>query len=88
MRRRAASIAAIVRGVTTRAPALALLLLVLAGRSSAAQRTELEKRIQRTTLANGLEVIVVENHGVPLVTMEAVAARRLRERRSKGSRPL
>jgi zinc protease len=35
------------------------------------QRAELEKRIQRTTLENGLDVIVVENRGVPLVTIEA-----------------
>ncbi|MEO7590915.1 MAG: pitrilysin family protein, partial [Byssovorax sp.] len=35
------------------------------------QRVELEKRIRRDTLANGLEVIVVENHGVPLATVEA-----------------
>jgi zinc protease len=36
-----------------------------------AQRAELERRIQRTTLPNGLEVIVVSNPGVPLVTIEA-----------------
>lgn len=35
------------------------------------QRAELEKFIQRTTLPNGLDVIVVQNHGVPLVTIEA-----------------
>ena len=35
-----------------------------------AQRAELERRIQRQVLSNGLEVIVVENHGVPLVTIE------------------
>jgi len=34
------------------------------------QRAELEKIIQRKVLANGLEVIVVENHGVPLATIE------------------
>jgi zinc protease len=34
------------------------------------QRSELEKVIQRKVLANGLEVIVVENHGVPLATIE------------------
>jgi len=34
------------------------------------QRAELAKIIQRKVLANGLEVIVVENHGVPLVTIE------------------
>src|SRR5215831_2421644 len=37
----------------------------------AAQRAALEKRIQRTTLPNGLDVIVVQNRGVPLVTIEA-----------------
>ena len=36
-----------------------------------AQRAELEKHIERTTLPNGLDVIVVQNHGVPLVTIEA-----------------
>jgi zinc protease len=36
-----------------------------------AQRAELERRIRRDTLANGLEIIVVENHGVPLATIEA-----------------
>jgi zinc protease len=35
-----------------------------------AQRAELEKIIHRRVLANGLEVIVVENHGVPIVTLE------------------
>lgn len=38
-----------------------------------AQRAELEKRIRREVLPNGLEVIVVENHGVPLTTVEADA---------------
>jgi zinc protease len=38
--------------------------------SANAQRAELEKIIQRKVLANGLEVIVVENHGVPLATVE------------------
>src|SRR5687767_12819778 len=35
-----------------------------------AQRRDLEKIIQRRVLPNGLEVIVVENHGVPLATIE------------------
>ena len=39
--------------------------------SAFGQRAELEKHIQRTTLPNGLDVIVVQNHGVPLVTIEA-----------------
>ena len=38
---------------------------------AAGQRAELERRIQRQVLPNGLEVIVVENRGVPLVTIEA-----------------
>ena len=37
---------------------------------SEGQRAELDKIIQRKVLANGLEVIVVENHGVPLATIE------------------
>jgi zinc protease len=44
---------------------------VLAPVTLAAQRAELDKIIKRKVLANGLEVIVVENHGVPLVTIEA-----------------
>lgn len=35
-----------------------------------AQRAELERIIKRRVLPNGLEVIVVENHGVPLATVE------------------
>ena len=35
------------------------------------QRAELEKRILRTILPNGLEVIAVPNPGVPLVTIQA-----------------
>ncbi len=35
-----------------------------------AQRADLDKIIQRRVLPNGLEVIVVENHGVPLATVE------------------
>ena len=50
----------------------ALSLLLLASASLAfAQRAELDRRIQRTTLPNGLDIIVVENRGVPLVTIEA-----------------
>jgi zinc protease len=54
---------------------LALLLsaaaLPLAPSLSDAQRAELDKMIHRRVLKNGLEIIVVENHGVPLVTVEA-----------------
>jgi zinc protease len=48
-----------------------ILLLVLAALPLAGQRAELERRILRRTLPNGLDVIVVENRGVPLVTIEA-----------------
>src|SRR3954463_498738 len=51
--------------------ARAIAALLCAPISLAAQRAELQKHVQRTTLPNGLEVIVVENHGVPLVTIEA-----------------
>jgi zinc protease len=49
---------------------LALLATVLAPVQARGQRAELEKIIQRKVLPNGLEVIVVENHGVPLATVE------------------
>src|SRR5258708_29804061 len=49
----------------------ALLLGAIAVASSAtAQRSALERVIKRTVLQNGLEVIVVENHSVPLATVE------------------
>jgi zinc protease len=53
--------------------AAALCVLAVASLPLGAQRAELERRIKRDTLPNGLEVIVVENHGVPLVTIEANA---------------
>lgn len=63
-------------GRALRRPSLAAFVLCAAVLTSAtpagAQRAELEKRVTRDTLANGLEVIVVENSGVPLVTVEAV----------------
>src|SRR5205085_1174395 len=37
-----------------------------------AQRTTLERITHHATLPNGLEVIVVENHSVPLATVEVV----------------
>ena len=52
---------------------LAVVLAVVLAPSLHAQRAELEKRIRREMLPNGLEVIVVENHGVPLATVEADA---------------
>ena len=35
-----------------------------------AQRAELERVIKRAVLRNGLEVIAVENHGIPIATVE------------------
>jgi zinc protease len=58
------------RGLVT--VVLHLLLVLAAWKPLDAQRTELERRIRRDTLPNGLEVIVVENNGVPLATIEAV----------------
>ena len=49
---------------------VALLVAAVVPSRANAQRAELEKIIQRKVLPNGLEVIVVENHGVPLVTVE------------------
>lgn len=57
-------------GTFWRSVAYALLLVAAWGVSAAAQRAHLEKVVQRRTLPNGLEVIVIENHGVPLVTAE------------------
>jgi zinc protease len=48
----------------------ALATLMLAPVVVHAQRAELERRIRRDTLSNGMEIIVVENHGVPLATLE------------------
>jgi len=49
---------------------LALAFALLTPSVLMAQRAELEKIIKRKVLSNGLEVIVVENHGVPLATIE------------------
>jgi zinc protease len=38
--------------------------------ATAGMRATLEKVIHKTVLPNGLEVIVIENHGVPLATVE------------------
>ena len=35
-----------------------------------AQRAELEKILSKKVLPNGLEIVVLENHGVPLATVE------------------
>ncbi|HEV7595500.1 MAG TPA: pitrilysin family protein [Gemmatimonadaceae bacterium] len=58
------------KGVMRCCATLALLLSALAPMEAGAQRAELEKIIQRKVLGNGLEIIVVENHGVPLATIE------------------
>ena len=58
------------KGVLRYCATLALLASALAPVQAGGQRAELEKIIQRKVLANGLEVIVVENHGVPLATVE------------------
>ncbi|HEY3745381.1 MAG TPA: pitrilysin family protein, partial [Gemmatimonadaceae bacterium] len=58
------------KGVLGWCATLALLLSVFLPTRSEGQRAELDKIIQRKVLANGLEVIVVENHGVPLATIE------------------
>jgi zinc protease len=50
--------------------ALAALLLVPAWLPLGAQRADLDRIIKRTVLRNGLEVIVVENHGIPIATVE------------------
>jgi zinc protease len=51
---------------------LALTLLVPLASPAIAQRADLQKIIRRTVLPNGLEVVAVENQGVPLVTLELV----------------
>ena len=53
-------------------PALHLLTLlsVALSRQASAQRALLEQATHSRVLANGLEVVVVENHGVPLATIE------------------
>ena len=58
------------KGVLRYCATLVLIALVLAPMQARGQRAELDKIIQRKVLANGLEVIVVENHGVPLATIE------------------
>jgi zinc protease len=51
---------------------LAASTLLAAPRVAPAQRATLERITHHDTLANGLEVIVVENHSVPLATVEVV----------------
>jgi len=49
---------------------VAAVLSIVIAHPTLAQRSELEKFIHQKVLSNGLEVIVVENHGVPLTTIE------------------
>ena len=56
--------------LVTRAVLLAVGAVGLTALPLLGQRAELEKIIKRRVLSNGLEVIVVENHGVPLATIE------------------
>ncbi len=58
------------KGILRYRATLALLISLISSTTAWGQRTELEKIIQRKVLSNGLEVIVVENHGVPLATVE------------------
>jgi zinc protease len=58
------------RAATAASVALLVMPVLLVAPLAHAQRAELEKTIQRRVMPNGLEVIVVENHGVPLVTVE------------------
>ena len=51
-------------------PALASTLALAPTPLAAQSRAEIEKILQRRVLPNGLEVIVIENHGVPLATVE------------------
>jgi len=50
---------------------LAGILAAVLAAPATGQRAELEKRILRTILPNGLEVVAVPNPGVPLVTIQA-----------------
>jgi len=54
----------------SRVIASALVLVACLAAPAFGQRALLEKMIQRRVLPNGLEVIVLENHGVPLATVE------------------
>lgn len=56
----------------TRRILLALTLTAALAPPADAQRADLQKIIRRTVLPNGLEVVAVENQGVPLVTLELV----------------
>lgn len=50
--------------------AVAAIVLVAGSAGAQSSRADLEKIIRRQLLPNGLEVIVVENHGMPIATIE------------------
>ncbi len=58
------------KGILPYRATLALVISLVSSTAAFGQRAELEKIIQRKVLPNGLEVIVIENHGVPLATVE------------------
>jgi zinc protease len=60
------------RRLAIAAPVFAMLITLMLATAStlSAQRAELERVIKRTVLRNGLEVIAVENHGIPIATVE------------------
>ncbi|WP_353265972.1 pitrilysin family protein [Gemmatimonas sp.] len=67
----ALSLARRLAGVCLAATTLATAALAVSAAPAYAQsRAELDKVLRRKVLANGMEVIVVENHGVPIATLE------------------
>ena len=60
----------LVRAVVIVLAAATALPAVLPAPLPAQSRAELDKVLRRKLLANGMEVIVVENHGVPIATLE------------------
>jgi zinc protease len=58
------------RSPPARATIIAIALVATLIAPAHAQRADLEKFIHQRVLPNGLEVIVAENHGVPLATVE------------------
>ncbi|MCO4099327.1 MAG: insulinase family protein [Gemmatimonas sp.] len=67
----ALSLARRLAGVCLAATTMATAALAVSAAPAYAQsRAELDKVLRRKVLANGMEVIVVENHGVPIATLE------------------
>ncbi|HTN83804.1 MAG TPA: insulinase family protein, partial [Sorangium sp.] len=50
----------------------AIAALVASTAAAPAQRATLDAIVHRQTLANGLDVVVIENHAVPIATVEIV----------------